>query len=208
MTTIVEVRQDDGTTGGNLMIESKGGQCAPNTDTVFTYYYPIKICAMTIRFNTTMANTGDHINLIVNPDTVIGALTSAVTAGDTVLNVSSTVTTYAKVGHFVTITDGTNTDEKLWVTAVDDVGGTITVWPYTDGGPTPGTIANNYSAGAGILLNVYAVNSFVFGAPGVQVFGEDKVSGTMIPAGSTIKLIYTNNENKIKDFTLQFEYMF
>ncbi len=53
----------------------------------------------------------DIVNVVADPEVTIGTLTANANIGETVLNVSSTVTDNAIKGMDVQLTDGVNTEE-------------------------------------------------------------------------------------------------
>jgi len=163
------------------------------------FTYPIPICILAAQISPSAYCVGDWWELHVAPDTVIGSLASDVTAGDTEIFVSQTVLDNTAVGYFLKLADGTNTD---------DLGRVIEV------------------RGSSVVVETAAVNGFAAATPtyvkqtikmiyDYKIFqadritiGESKVGGSYVPAGTVLRVCYTNETTGAKEFNAKVEYLY
>ena len=157
----------------------------------FSFPYPVAMLDMELVPTTNMM--GDKISICLSPDTVVGAITSSLEGGETVLDVSSTVTDNMKIGYAVSITDGTNTDSLGKCVNVDAENGQITVQT---------AVANAYlpTTPTYVRLTVPVLEDIPITGVAAIAFGSGKIGGSYVPAGSVIRLHYKNYELSAKSF--------
>lgn len=163
-------------------------------DTNYDVSYPYNINAFNVTFLSSSNNIGDVVNVITIPDTPIGILLSGMTGGVNSLNISNTQ--LLNNGFFITITDGTNTDDLGEITSIDTVNGIITCSVET---------VNSYAAGSTILIGISRVRNFLINQSGVIKLGISKIGSAGLPAGKISRLIYTNNSVDSKTFAFMIE---
>jgi hypothetical protein len=122
---MMKVQEESTPTGGHFKCECMVIDIAANETKVqdISWVYPVSV--FTIFFTTTADHEGDLIKVEAGPDTVVGTITSDVSASDTVINVSSTVIDNIDIGFVASITDGVNTDDLGYVTDIDKIVNTI-----------------------------------------------------------------------------------
>lgn len=150
-------------------------------------------------FDALANQVGDELSVVVAPQQIIGALT-ADPAGN-VLSVSPTVLENMYVGFEVYLYDGVNLDHCGICTNVDKLNATITVKTapvHTFSAATP-----TY-----VMMSVYVIESLHIGSPQTYQFARKKNGGKAIPAGVTIRIMYTNNDGLAKDLHYNLEYMY
>lgn len=115
--------------------------------------------------------------------------------------VQQTVIDYSETGHYIKITDGSNTDDLGAIIYVD----TANLNLYMDKYPV-----NSYSplTPTYVLLTVYSVKDYEIGPPWGHTIGESKIGGSYIPPDTVLSVLYTNKSNESKYFVGQVEYLY
>jgi hypothetical protein len=167
------------------------------------YSWPFPISFLSAEFNVEAALAGDKLDVQVFPDTVIGAITSAVAVDDTVINVGSTVTDNLDVGYFVTLTDGVNTESHgNRVIAIDEIAGTITL---------ENGVANAYSAASPtyVRMTVDVIHDMEL-STGRFTVGESKIGASYLPANAVLRVRYYNGNGNANPKSLVgiFDYLY
>lgn len=193
-TSIVETRtsnnvniiQEDIATGHNYLWDTKNFVALANQTTSYTFSYPFNVSVLEAQFISAEENTDDSWSWIIAPNTTIGALTANVEIDDTVINVSPTVTSNIKIGFWVNLFDGVNTEELGRVLEIDGSAGTITV-------ENASTQAFSAISPTYVRINIYFMKDAVFGHPWLTVYGEGKIKSSYVPANTLVEVKYTNN---------------
>lgn len=204
-----EIKEESVPTGGNFQARTLNIIDAPaNSTTIVNKSWPIPIGVLAVYFVTTADHEGDELEVDISPDTLVGTITSNVTAGDTVLNVSSTVIENIKLGYYVQLSTtpvaenlGSSTTDNLGeVIAIDKDASTITV-------DIPAT--NSFTAPAYIYMTVKMVTDYMIGPPWEYVIGESKIGASHLPANTTVRLHYKNNSpSATKTIIFKFERLY
>lgn len=143
-------------------------------------------------------NLEDRIDVEAGPQTVVGVNTVAVSPGDTVINVNSTVIDYVLYrGLHIHITDGVNQDYLGETLAIDKVNYQITIG---------NAATNSFAPGSYIQMTVCSVENFVPCMVGAIKFADKGFKGQSLTAGTIIRLKYTNNNGAAKKIHLRLEY--
>ena len=153
-------------------------------------YY--KLCANAL-FET---HYGDIINNELGKDTIIGTLTTELTAGSNIIYASNSAMSTIKTGYYVTITDGNTVDDMGFVVSK----GTTLVMDKT--------ATNNYTAGAYVRQTVMNIKDFELGEKGLYELGVYKIGASYLPANVTSTVTYTNNGTGTKDIIFSVEYLY
>jgi len=132
---------------------------------------------------------GDTISVLAAPETTIGVVTSSVNNGDVTFNVNSTVTDNILRGFLVTLFDGVNKDVLGRCTAVDKIGGTISV-------EIPAV--NSFAPGSAVKISIYTLRNIYISDTTTIDFGNKGFKGKSIPAGLILRVYYTNNSGTSK----------
>jgi len=178
----------------------------PMTHAVGTWGYkdfsfPFPIALFSAEWINHTACDGDFFNVDISPDTIVGTITSDVSASDTVLNVSSTVTDNMKVGFRVQVNEGANTDDLGRCIAVDAGAGTITI-------ETAATQAFTAAGPSYVLMSVRMVDNLTLSATSRMELGKDVIGGTYLPANAVIRVGYYPKDTTDKTFSVVIEYKY
>lgn len=196
---IVEIKQP---TDGYFMVEDYEfviPSGTPGNVSTIDYTMDDTILLWVTSFDCTAETFGDKFDVIVNPDTTIGVLTTTVNVSDTVLNVNSTATANAVRGMYLTLDNGVDTQNVGKIMNIDADAGTLTV-------KTPSTFT--FAPGSLVKLNFYMAKNIVLNSLNKQNAGEKGFSGKEIPVGTVLRMNYTNNNGLAKTFVWKFGYYF
>jgi hypothetical protein len=199
----VKIKEETTPTGGIVKIEGINFDITAidgdtqQCDKIFEY--PISILSYT--FHNTLDNIGDYIDALIMPNTIIGYITSNVSIGDTIINVSSTVIDKIKLGYLVHLYDGITTDDLSYVKSINTSNNTITV-------KNASTRAYDISTPTYIQISIELMKNYYINQQAIILFGDDKIGGSYLSEGIMIRFLYTNNSSVSKKFTSHVEYMF
>ncbi|ARR74928.1 hypothetical protein SAGO17_0008 [Mimivirus AB-566-O17] len=196
----VGIVEESTPTGGNYKSVSYKCDCVSG-ESIHDYTFDYPISALSISFNSHSENQNDTLEVIVAPETIIGSITSDITASDTIINASSTVIENAQLGYYIHVSDGINSDNLGTITNIDSVNSRITV-------KTPATNGFLASSPSYIKMSVKVIDNFTFGYQGRYVLGDSKIGGSYIPTNTIIRVIYTNNGNTTKYFYPVIDYLY
>lgn len=138
---------------------------------------------------------GDRVGVHVAPNTITGVLTADTIIGDTVLNVSATVTQHAEVGFFIIL----NGEDLGRIISIDNAGGTITV-------NNPTTVIT--TAGSYVRQTIKLVPSIYLDAVDSMMVIEGGEELMIVPANTPLVMYYTNNNGAEKDYSVKIEYKY
>lgn len=194
----VNIIQSSGITGNNYRIESKEIFIPPNTEIIddSSWEYPIDV--MTMNWYGDASNFGDVINGYMAPNTTIGAITSNITSGDTLIHVSSSVLLYIRIGYEINITNGIDNIIMGEIKSIDKVNNTLIC-----------TVAaiENITAPAYIQMTIRNIFN-IYVVPGITNLANKRVTSSSLPANTIARLKYTNNSNIEKKFVFWYEFMY
>jgi hypothetical protein len=193
-----KIKEETVETGGYFQTVSYKLVC-PVGESVHDYTYPHPISACGIKFNSTPDHIDDVLHLEVAPNTVIGTITHPIENPTSTLQVSSTVIENIKVGFYVNITDGVNTDSLGKVTNVNPIASTITTQHQT---------TSSFLSGTYVRIIIRTMDNYTIGFPGHQSIGDTKIGGSYIPANTVIRVRYINNGDTIKNFYASIEMLY
>lgn len=192
-------------TDGLFMTESKEMVIPSGTAgdiTVIDELFDIKTILWVTELCASASMVGDSLDVIINPDTEVGALTSTGSISDTVLNVSVNVTGTVTPGMYITITD-TNSPPTVQdlgkCVAVDGDAGTITL---------SNALSSEFLSGSVISVNVYMSKNLHIDAEGSHSFGVKGFQGKELPAGTVLRMLYTNNDTAAKTWYWKYSYYY
>ena len=165
----------------------------PNVVTTYDIVWPYNVSVRGTTLHFTSDNIDDVLNVVAAPDTTIGAITSDVTAGDTVINVTPTVFSYVQVGYFLSLSDGLNSSDLGEIIALNSSNGQVTVTVPAD---------QNYSAASPtyVRFTVGRIRNFKIRNAGAIPLGQAEIGGTVVPAGTITRILYNNQSNTPKTF--------
>lgn len=166
----------------------------PGTVVTVTKQWPVPTCVWSAQITSEEVHRGDALLVDVAPDVVVGTLTLAVDAGQTLLlGVSPSALANVQVGYHLKLDDGVNTCDlgRAVVVGGEGAGGeaTVTVSVATTAPFAPGTLVRRTVRFANV----------VFGAPQTfALIGGDLDGGSLVPAGVSVRLTYTNTSGGSK----------
>lgn len=197
----VKIQMEDVPTGGNFCAQTFSVTAAANTTTTSQASWPFNISILLVSWTTTSDNNGDIVNVEIPSHLTVGTITSNISVGDTTIAVSPTVLEYLENGYFVTITDGTHTDEVGRVIGISTTDNTITV-------ETASTNAYSATTPTYVQMTIKPINNLEFGPAQTYTIGQYSLSATHIPANTPINVLYTNNGSDIKTLYFNYEYLY
>lgn len=192
----VHIIQEGGTTGGNYSCETRSFTIPPNTTQNNDYTWPWNLSIGCVRFRSNTTHKGDTITSLIAPNTTVGALTADAAVGDSNFKVSASVIQNIKIGMLVNLTDGQNSNTAGRVYKINQTTNTITC-----------TTAVTTLFKAGSLVQISYQNIAIeVGEPGMYTFGENQLKAAFIPAGTVIRVQYTNKDpTQAKYFVFEIE---
>lgn len=170
----------------------------PGAVTTIDWVWPdFPVTVLNGQFDVNDAQIGDTINFNVAPDAVIGVIT-APTNGTTTLQVSPTVIQNIYIGYQVALFDGVQL-ERLGI-CTDKGAGTITVKTAP---------ALSFAAMSYLMISVEVVKDVKVNADQQRyTFAKKKMGGKAIPAGTILRVLYTNANGVEKQFNASLEIMY
>jgi hypothetical protein len=204
---VVRIKEDSIVIPRNVTITSikfTGVESNSSQNQYYTFLIPVSMYSFTMGSDDT--NRGDDFSIAVNPNTTLGLITQNITAGATSLYAPAGLLLYGWNGFYITVTDGTNTDELGRIITIDKVTGVVTF-------ETP-AVHNFSSTNTVVKMTYYTMKDYRFGAPGIYKFGDDVVGGASPPVGTVVQFTYKNNTmpgdltDSPKDFVIHLTLLF
>jgi len=151
----------------------------------------IDIGVLSFSFISSEDNNGDGMDVIVYPNTVIGAVTTNVSTGSTVLDVSSTVIENINVGFWCMLDNGAIVENRGEVISVDTVNSQITVSE---------SAVTAFPAGTYVKINIKMAEVCDIGPAGPHQEGMEKIGSSQILKDKAVRIKYHNNSGGGKKF--------
>jgi hypothetical protein len=124
------------------------------------------------------------------------------TKQNTVIDVSSTVTSAVQKGFAINLTNGTTVDNIGYIIDVDSVGGTITV----NGAPEN---SYNDSTPTYVRMSVMYMDNIEIGPPMNYSIGGNKIGTSYVPTGTVVRSTYVNKSTDTdKKLIAYIEYLY
>ena len=159
--------------------------------------WPMNILLWMTLLTPTADMIGDLITVLAAPETIVGVVGALVNIGDTVLTVNSTVLENTMRGFLITIDDGVNKDVVGRCINIDGNTSTITV-------DTPTTYS--FAPGTPVKISIYLLKGIYISDSNVIGIGSKGFKGKQVPAGTILRVYYTNNSGTAKTFRWRPEY--
>lgn len=211
-TTIIEKRdsksffinQESSQTGSHYRMVSFNFSVNADSTTSETVQIPFDINVLNGTFVSSEENKNDHLTITFAPNAVIGYITSNVSIGNTIINVSPTVFDYISKGFYVNLFN--NISQVLvdcgHVLSLNKDAGTITV-------ENPSTANLTAAVTVSVRMNITVVDDIIIGPPHTYNFGREKNVATFLPANTKLRFTYTNlSEETNKNIIILFEYLY
>lgn len=167
----------------------------------FDYTWPIPIALYSAEFTVKPENLGDDVEVMVGPNTTIGAITADVAATDAVFTVQQSVIDNIARGRWLNLFDGINNNDCGRVLSVDLTTLQVTVETAA---------VNSFLAATPTYVQTTAkmLYEYEFQAEGYFTLGESKIGGSKIPAGMPLRFAYNNVDGQAKKFVCHLEYTY
>jgi hypothetical protein len=209
----VKIQEEATPTGGSFRCDTVSFDATASTTTTFDYSWPIPVGILSVAFHPLGAQKpdgtwdadesqeGDTFSICIAPDTTIGAITANVAASATIIDVQQSVIDNIKIGYYVKLTDGTNTDDCGRVLSIDSVNLKITVETAT-------TNAFEAATPTYVQMTVYMIKDFEIGYLGRYSIGDDKIGASHLTANTVARVNYVNNTAAQKRVRFLVEYLY
>lgn len=179
---------------GHIVMNIPSG--APGDVTEHDVTWPMDVILWRTLITPTTDMVGDEVSVLASPETIVGVVTAPVSIGNTTLTVNSTVTDNVERGFLITLYDGVNKNVLGRCTAVDKIGGTITVQTAT---------TNSFAPGTPVKISIYTLNGVHFIDTNTIDIGLKGMKGKMITSGLILRVYYTNNSATAKTLYWRYE---
>lgn len=199
----VELIQENESTGGHFCSESfKVDVLAEIGKYEKVVSFPFDINIIRGSFNDLPEFKGDNIELCIAPDTIIGVITQDASIGDNILNVSPTVIENAKIGFWLELTDGTNSNILGRIISIDKAASTVKI-------QTALTTAFSASTPSLIKMTVFMVPYAYLEGSGNNIEFEGSIKSSFIKAGTIIHVAYNNVVGGVdRTYSFRMEYFY
>ena len=159
------------------------------------------VCLFGVQLIGTHDNAGDRVDLCINAETPVGALTAAAPAGTRTFAVSATAAAAVQPGFWLSLSaDGGATWEEVGVAAaVDAAAGTVTC---------AAGCAAAYAAGATLVALTVYVGRDIPLAAGALRLGYTMMAGKPLPASTVCTVRYRNASGGSKRLQCLLEYTY
>lgn len=141
----------------------------------------------------------DQLNVIAGPETTVGTLTASASVNDTILTVTAGIVSNPAItrGVNVVIDDGVNKHDGGVITNIDVDNSQITI-------QTP--LAYAYAIGTLVKVSVFVIEDMLINYSGQLVsIGKKGFQGKPIAAGTTLRVLYKNNNGLSKKLVIKLE---
>ena len=198
---IVKVQQETTTTGGHFKCHTRVINITTTGTVTSDLTWPFVVTPLSVYFITTSDHVGDNFEINIAPDTTVGNITANVASSATTVTVSAGAITAFKVGYYLTLADGTNTDDMGRVTVVNTATNQLTA-------ETPTTHSFLAITPTLVKLTIKPVVDYEIGPAGAYTIGVSNLQGNSVPANTTIRWKYTSNSGTTKKFVGKVELLY
>ena len=161
--------------------------------------FPIDISIISCDLLISECHVGDKMEVVVAPDTIIGAITQSVEAEQSEIFVQQSVIDNLFVGYFVDLTDGQN---------VAELGRVIKIKSNSIVVEKPPTTSFSMESPTYVRMSIKLFNNWEFPGIGRVDIGDAKIGASLIPANTTIRLRYWNRANEAKRFVAPMDVLY
>ena len=143
-------------------------------------------------------NIGDQVTFNIAPETTIGVLTAPVSSG-TLLNVlnATVASPNVFVGANIILDDTVTTQDLGQLISKDTFNNQMTV---------QNAVSNSFAAGTAIKQSILMLDNFKMSSANRLKFGRRGFKSKTVPAGTIIRVLYTNNSGTAKNFYANVEF--
>lgn len=201
LSTEVTVKEETTKTQGNFRTEGFTFDIPAQSDYIGSITFPYSINLLSVWFNITEENVGDHLTVNYQP-LYAGALTADIATPSTTITVDLFTANILNTGYVLILKRSSdNHTERLGeVLSINKTTGVLTV-------TTPTTEA--FVTGDSVYLNVTGVKNLSLANIGRHSIGTSKIGAAFIMAGGSFYASYTNNTPaSTKKFHYELEYLY
>jgi hypothetical protein len=164
------------------------------------FSWPMTLDIWKTEFMAGTEHVGDSMNVMIDPDRVIGILTADANIGDTELSVSSAGFAHPALspGLEIKLDDTSNSEDLGRITGVDSVNFKL----HVENGLT-----QNFLAGTQVIINVCIVkDAMVSQTKKAYIMGSKGIKSKELPSDIVMRFRYKNNDGVAKDVHIEMEY--
>lgn len=155
--------------------------------------FPIDIALIRGKWFNEVVFGEDYIEMLIAPNSPIGILTAPAVTGDTVLNVSFTITENTEIGYFLKL----GGEDLGRVIEIDHENNTVTV---------QNALASDFSAGNVILQTIKMIPYLFLDSVDAMMTFEGGVDTMTLPANTPLVVRYHNENGQAKKYSVKIEY--
>ena len=196
----IHVQQETIPTGANEQIRGAGQEITVSGwQTAVDLTWPFPVNLLSTEIETTSAHNEDIIELVLDPDGVIGDIFDDVSGSATFIPVSGVALAALEIGKFIKLDDSVNEDDLgrvLTVTASGVTVETATVNSFLASTPT------------NIKMTTKIMYDLELGTDQHLIHGTAKIDSTHIAANTTLRMRYYNKDGASKRFKFLVEYLY
>ncbi|MHA1329935.1 MAG: hypothetical protein ACTSR2_02550 [Candidatus Hodarchaeales archaeon] len=209
-TVRINEESEIGGTGGHFRVHPHSFTVTQGQWSTYDMKHPYAISLLEAYFHSDGNSGSDKIKFVISPDTIIGAITSNVSSGDTDegwVSVQESVITNIKLGYLAKLDDNTNNEEYI-VGDIDVENNKIRLWDYDT--MDWASFNNSYSASTPtyVKMGISMVLEGDIQKDSHYYFGRSKIGGSLIPANTTIRCYYYNGDTSDKKISFTAEYLY
>ena len=197
----VEVTEKSTNVQGYFRAESIKLSLSPYETLVYDKTWTNDISPLSVNMLATDNHAGDSMLVDMAPNKQVGVITQDIAVSDTTLSVTGAALTFIKIGFYIRVSDGVNTNELGMVTGIDHNNNTITV-------ETPATDVFLASSPSILDMSVRFLGPYEFGFSGNVLVGATKLGASFVPSQEIVRMTYTNNSPSYKELYIVVEYLY
>lgn len=197
---VVYIQEEDTATQGRYRFECIKYHIDSNASQYHDYVFPYPINMLEVKIRSAETHRGDIMNCQVIPAPPIGYLTAPVAAGSSNFVVNNTVLSYMNIGFHMSLMSGSNLLEDLEEVLVkNDSNNTVT---------TQFAVSNSYPPGTHVHMHISFIKNLEFTEPDWYTIGDRKIGASYLPAKTTLRMTYSNQNLQDKDVILYTQYLY
>lgn len=198
---VVYIQEEETATQGNYRFECVNYNIGSNAEEVHDFQFPYPVNMLEVKIRSKEDHRGDVVNCQVVPSVPIGYITSNLSVGSSNVYVSNTVLQYMKVGYHMALQrPGSSNMEDLEEALVKvDENNMIT---------TQNASTSNYPPGTYVRMHVGIIKNLLLDEPDWYTIGDRKIGASYLPGKTTLRMIYSNNNQQPKQVTLYLQYLY
>lgn len=199
---LMTIREENVITGGHyqacfheIIVSSGVGE------TIYDVTFPHPVSLLAAEWTNTSAIAGDEIQFTVSPDTTIGAIASGVASGVSIIPVQQSVIDNVQIGYRCELYSASGVHQLGRITEKDSNNKTVTAEFATT--QSFSTLWPTY-----FRMNIDMVRRSTLAGQGRVQLGDAKIGGSYIPAETTLRACYANNNGQAKTLVFALEYLY